>query len=151
MTCRPSPSFWRRPSGRRRSWAATAGSRRREAAMAPSTTSATEAAFAAALRNRTAPVPAGVLGTPRRFAVYRGNVAAALTGALAARFPITERIVGQDFFRAMAQAYARQNPPRRACLIDYGDGLPAFLDGFEPARSLPYLPDMARLEIARSQ
>jgi hypothetical protein len=29
--------------------------------------------------------------------------------------------------------------------------MPAFLDGFEPARSLPYLPDMARLEIARSQ
>jgi Putative DNA-binding domain len=119
--------------------------------MAASTTSATEAAFAAALRNRTAPVPAGVLGTPRRFAVYRGNVAAALTGALAARFPIIERIVGQAFFQPMAQAYARENPPRRACLLDYGDRLPAFLAGFEPARSLPYLPDMARLEIARSQ
>ena len=114
-------------------------------------TSATEAAFATALADRTAPVPAGVLGTPRRFGVYRSNVAAALTAALAARFPIVERIVGQDFFRALAQDYARQNPPRRACLLDYGDTLPGFLDSFEPAASLPYLPDVAKLEIARSQ
>jgi hypothetical protein len=110
-----------------------------------------EAAFAAALLDRGAPVPAGVLATPRRFAVYRDNVAAALTAALAARFPLLRRIVGDAFFRALALGHAKAHPPRRACLLDYGDTLPAFLGAFAPAADLPYLPDIARLEIARSQ
>jgi hypothetical protein len=114
-------------------------------------TSGIEAAFAAALADRTMPVPAGVVGTPQRFAVHRNTVAAGLAGALAARFPIVERIVGQSFFRAMAAAYAARHPPRRALLIDYGDAMPAFIEAFAPAQTLPYLPDMARLEIARSQ
>jgi hypothetical protein len=114
-------------------------------------TSATEAAFAQALRDRTAPIPDGVIGTPRRFGIYRNNVASALTAALAARFPIVERIVGQEFFRAMASSYARENTPRRAVLLDYGDTLPGFIERFGPAEALPYLPDMARLEIARSE
>src|SRR5689334_10493244 len=108
MTCRPSPSSSPRPGAPRRSSPATARAGPREAAMAhPSPADPLEAAFAAALLDRGAPVPAGVLATPRRFAVYRDNVAAALTAALAARFPLLRRIVGDAFFRALALDHAK--------------------------------------------
>jgi hypothetical protein len=35
--------------------------------------------------------------------------------------------------------------------MHYGDRFAAFLEAFEPARSLPYLPDIARLEMARGE
>ena len=33
-------------------------------------------------------------------------------------------------------------------MMFYGQNMAAFLEGFGPAQSLPYLPDMARLELA---
>lgn len=109
------------------------------------------ASFAAALLDPAAPAPDGLVATPRRFGVYRNNVLAALAGALEARFPVAARIVGEDFFRAMATLFVRAEPPRSPVLLNYGDGLPAFVERFEPAASVPYLPDVIRLEIARSQ
>src|SRR5579864_7312457 len=68
-------------------------------------------AFATALLDRTSPVPAFLAGAARhrperRFAVYRNNVAAGLVEALATRFPVVKRLVGDEFFRAMAHLYA---------------------------------------------
>lgn len=111
----------------------------------------TESRFARALTDRRLPLPPGLVATPARFAVYRNNVGAALVGALEARFPISARIVGQEFFRAMAGAFVQALPPRSAVLMDYGDALPSFVEAFEPAEAVPYLPDVLRLEIARSQ
>ena len=116
----------------------------------------TQAAFAAALADPAMPVPGNVLGArdlpdARRFAVYRNNVAVSLIEALRARFPVVARLVGEDFFAAMAGAYARAHPPRSPLLFLFGDGLPAFIEAFEPAADLPYLPDVARLEIAWSR
>lgn len=116
----------------------------------------TQAAFATALADPAMPVPGNVLGTrdvpdARRFAVYRNNVAVSLIEALRARFPVVARLVGDDFFAAMAGAYARAQPPRSPLLFLFGDGLPAFIEAFEPAAGLPYLPDVARLEIAWSR
>ena len=87
----------------------------------------------------------------RRFAVYRNNVQHGLSRALAARFPVVERLVGPEFFAAMARVFAAQHPPRTPVLLDWGDAFPAFLSGFPPAQSLPYLPDVARLEGLRGQ
>lgn len=112
--------------------------------------------FAAALLDREKPVPHGLsswTGTEphRRFGVYRNNVMQGLIGALASRFPATERIVGRDFFAAMADAYIGQHPPRSPVLLAYGDDFPDFAAGFEPASGLVYLPDVMRLEAARSR
>jgi hypothetical protein len=110
-----------------------------------------ETRFAEALTDRRLPLPAGLVATHARFAVYRNNVRAALVGALETRFPISVRIVGRDFFRAMAAAFVEALPPRSPILMSYGDALPNFVEAFEPAEAVPYLPDVMHLEIARSE
>jgi hypothetical protein len=113
----------------------------------------TEAAFAAAVLDRDAAVPPSVLGrngaTPeRRFAVYRNNVYASLVDVLAGRFPVTAKLVGADFFWAMARLHAEQTPPSSPVLLGYGAGFPDFIGAFPPAQAVPYLADVARLEWA---
>lgn len=114
---------------------------------------AIEAEFAAALADPARPVP-GWARSPRgdvdarRFAVYRNNVHVGLVGALRSKFPVTARLVGEDFFSAMARVFVGIEKPTSPLLAEYGAGFPDFIAGFEPARSVRYLPDMARLEIA---
>jgi hypothetical protein len=117
---------------------------------------AIEQAFAAALLDPERPVPDGVLGraagpNPRRFAIYRNNIVAGLMQALRHRFAVSERLVGEDFFRAMARDYIAGHRPRSPLLMTYGDDFPAFMEGFPPAADLPYLADVARLEVVWSQ
>jgi uncharacterized protein len=109
--------------------------------------------FAGALLDTTLPVPPGLRGPdgrrcPRRFGVYRNNVAVGLIEALEASFPAVHRLVGRRFFRAMAQAFAMTHPPRSPMLWEFGAELPRFIAGFAPAAALPYLPDVARIERA---
>jgi len=111
-------------------------------------------AFTRSLLDRTAPVSAEIRGASRRraerrFAVYRNNVAASLAAALAARFPVVKRLVGDAFFRAMAHVYATSELPRSPVMLYYGETFPAFIDDFAPARPIPYLGDVARIEMAR--
>jgi Putative DNA-binding domain len=110
----------------------------------------TFAAFARALVDPALPPPALTPGRPdvRRFAVYRNNVAVGLTRALEARFPVTRRLVGDEFFRALAGAFIAAHKPRDAVMIRYGVDFPDFARDFAPARELPYLPDVAALENA---
>jgi Putative DNA-binding domain len=75
---------------------------------------------------------------------------AGLSSALAARFPVVKRLVGGAFFKSMVAAYAGTNPAHASVILSFGDGFPAFIDAFEPARAIPYLADMARLELARA-
>ncbi len=110
--------------------------------------------FAGALLNPDLPTPEGVVrpdGTPatKRFDVYRNNVVVSLSEALADAFPVIKTLVGDAFFKAMAGVYVRQSPPKSPLIMFYGADFAAFLEGFGPAASLPYLPDMARLEHAR--
>ncbi len=85
----------------------------------------------------------------QRFAVYRNNVAHSLTRALARRFPVVERLVGAEFFTAMARLFIEADPPHSPQLFLWGEGFARFLQGFPPVRSLPYLPDVSRLEWQR--
>ncbi len=112
-----------------------------------------QAEFAAALSDPMIVAPATLVGpdgepAPRRFAVYRNNVIVGMVNALRSSFPVTERIVGEDFFQAMARAYALAEPPRSPLLMDYGVTFADFIAGFAPAAALPYLPDVARIERA---
>ena len=109
--------------------------------------------FAAALLDPALPVPTGLVGpdgepSQRRFAVYRNNVVVGLTETLNDAFPNVCRIVGSEFFRAMARAYVVSEPPHSPILLDYGAGFPNFIARFEPVAMLPYLSDVARIERA---
>jgi hypothetical protein len=109
--------------------------------------------FAAGLLDPVRPVPAVVAGpgskaSSRRYAVYRNNVTVSLIDALAAIYPATRRIAGPDFFRAMARAHVRADPPRSPLLFEYGRCFPDFIADYEYARAMPWLPDVARLERA---
>jgi hypothetical protein len=110
-------------------------------------------AFAAALLNPDLPPPTGLCAwngsdPSIRFAVYRNNVIVSLVDALADRFPVVQMLVGETFFRAMAREFAYQYPPRSPVLTHYGADFPEFIGDFQPASSLPYLADVARLEHA---
>jgi hypothetical protein len=87
----------------------------------------------------------------RRFAVYRNNVAVSLTGALAARFPVIRRLVGESFFGPMARLFAEADRPASPVLAEWGEGFAAFLDAFPPLAAYPYLGDVARIECARGR
>ena len=50
--------------------------------------------------------------------------------------------------RAMAREFVRAHPPSSPLLFLYGQEFPAFMETFEPARSIPYLADVARIERA---
>lgn len=86
------------------------------------------------------------LDPKQRMAIYHHHFKATLREALALTFPVVARLVGVHFFNAMADAFTVANPPARPCLAEYGDGFPAFIGGFEPAQSLPYLADVALFE-----
>jgi hypothetical protein len=110
------------------------------------------AAFVAGLKG--GPVPPGITScapdeVERRFAVYRNNVAHSLTEALARRFPVIKRLVGDDFFAAMARIYAEDHRPESPVLLAWGESFAGFLATFPPLAAYPYMPDVARIEYAR--
>jgi hypothetical protein len=117
---------------------------------------ALQAEFATSLLRADRPAPQGLVvragaDPERRFAVYRNNVVVGLVRALEARFPVVKRLVGNDFFRAMAQVFVTEDPPRSPILFRYGSTFPDFIENFPPATDVPFLADMARLELARGR
>ena len=90
-----------------------------------------ESQFAAAMLDPAVPVPDAVTAwndaVQSRFAVYRNNVTVGLVEALRKRFPVCERLVGEEFFAAMAREFVRGAPPRSPLLYLYGDALADFI------------------------
>ncbi|MEJ6401329.1 DNA-binding domain-containing protein [Yoonia sp. 2307UL14-13] len=112
-----------------------------------------QATFRDGLLNPDMPAPDGLRNPDgqaarKRFDVYRNNVAVSLTEALETAFPVIRKLVGDQFFKAMAGVFLRQHPPSSPLMMFYGAEMPAFLSNFGPAQSVPYLPDIARLELA---
>ncbi|MBF9035548.1 DUF2063 domain-containing protein [Rhodobacterales bacterium HKCCE2091] len=115
-----------------------------------------QAEFHAALIDAERPAPAGLVnpfGGPagKRFDVYRNNHAVSLTEALGEGFPVIRKLVGEEFFRAMAGVFLRAHPPDDPRLMLWGGRLPGFLRSFPPVAHLPYLPDIALLELGLRQ
>ncbi len=113
-----------------------------------------ETRFEAALRG--GPLPPGLVArnpaeVERRFAVYRNNVAVSLTEALASRFPVIRRLVGDAFFAPLARLYAETARPSSPVIAEWGDGFAEFLAGFPSLSAYPYLADVARIEFARGR
>jgi hypothetical protein len=87
-------------------------------------------------------------GGEPRLEVYRRNMAENLHDALAAAYPVVQRLVGRAFFREAARRFARASPSASGDLNLFGEGFSLFLRSDDYAQSLPYLPDVARLEWA---
>lgn len=109
--------------------------------------------FRAALADPDAAVPDGIVGPngvpdASRFAVYRNNIVVALIETLKARYPVTCRLVGDACFHAVARDFVHSQPPRSPLLYAYGEGFADFVAPLPPARDVPYLADVARLESA---
>lgn len=109
--------------------------------------------FAPSLLDPSRPQPAAVTGpngkaAGKRYNVYRNNVTVSLINALAAIFPATRRITGEDFFRAMARFHVRATPPQSPLLFEYGRDFPDFIESYEHAQDVPWLADVARVERA---
>lgn len=112
-----------------------------------------QSAFARALLDPDAALPDGVTDpqgrpSPRRFGVYRNNVTSGLIRVLEAAFPVIRKLVGDEFFAAMAVVFLRAHPPKTRLMMLYGAEFPAFLAQFPPVSHLGYLADIARLEQA---
>ena len=110
--------------------------------------------FTTALLDPSSPTPRGIVDPTgrvagKRFDVYRNNVVHSLIEAMGDAFPAIKKIVGDQFFDAMAGVYVRAHPPKTPMMMFYGQDFPTFLTNFEPAAHLPYLPDVAELELAR--
>jgi hypothetical protein len=83
-----------------------------------------------------------------RLSIYRNTFLGSLTTALRLSYPAVHRLVGDAFFEGAARIFIAERPPRSAYLDEYGAEFPEFLARFPAADSVPYLPDVARLEWA---
>jgi len=124
-----------------------------EAAMQSLPRNISATAFSAGLLKPSVATPDGVIGpngkaADKRYNVYRNNVTVSLINAMTDIYPAILRITGEEFFRALAREYVRQHPPKSPLLFLFGEHFADFLTGFDHAKHLPYLADVARLERA---
>lgn len=94
-------------------------------------------------------IVADAFDAEERLRIYRNNFLIGLGEALKANFPVTMRLLGEDFFAQAARAFVLQAPPARPCLFEYGEGFAEFLETLSDLAALPYVAEMARFEFAR--
>lgn len=83
------------------------------------------------------------------FAVHANNARVSLRIALEHAYPVTRRLVGSDFFTAMAEEFVATHPPNHGWLSAYGVGFADFVADYRMLADLEYLVDIARVEWAR--
>lgn len=100
--------------------------------------------FLASVRGTGKAVP-GVTGN---WTVYRRNYIELHLDALTDTFSSVVRLVGSRFFRHLARGFVFAADSTSGDLNDYGAHFPAYLATHALCHSMPYLPDMARLDWA---
>lgn len=88
------------------------------------------------------------VASEERIAVYRNNHREIYRKALAASFPVIERLVGETCLAGLARAYTHRHPSRSGDLQDFGAGFPAFLERTYGSTRFRYLASVADLEWA---
>jgi len=88
------------------------------------------------------------LDAEHRVDAYRNNARERLRTALAAIYPVIERIVGEQCLGGLARLYVREHPSRRGDLQSFGHEFAAFLAMRYGGGEHAYLGDVARLEWA---
>jgi hypothetical protein len=117
----------------------------------------TQATLASALASGTQPwpdlllsgvVPGGTLDVAGALAVYRSGYLARLTEQLGETYQAVWRVVGDESFLALAEAYIAGHASTSYNLSDYGRSFAEFLEGRGETMDPPFLPELARLELA---
>lgn len=93
-------------------------------------------------------IVAGPLSAMQRLQIYQNNYSQSLVEGLCGVYPVVGAYVGADFLKQALKKFVRENAPKKPMLHLYGADLAAFLDAYQPAQSVPYIGDMARLEWA---
>ncbi len=83
--------------------------------------------------------------------VYQNNARETYRGALAASYPVIERLVGDACFRGIARKYMLDYPSSSGDLQNFGAALPELLAELYADTGFAYLPDVAALEWAMEE
>ncbi|MHA2939416.1 HvfC/BufC family peptide modification chaperone [Vibrio sp. RC27] len=81
-----------------------------------------------------------------RLAVYQNNVAHSLIEAVLETFPVCAQLLGEEYFKALAQEYIQHHPPTSPVLSHLGEHFSQFIENFPPLKSHAYLTEVAYLE-----
>jgi hypothetical protein len=95
--------------------------------------------------------PHPLISSAHQLTIYRNSIFGRLQKALRAIYPVCYKLVGHDFFTHMASIYIQQTPSVSPNLNTYGAHFTPFIAQYQPAATLPYLPDVASLEWAWHQ
>lgn len=101
--------------------------------------------FSAAMQDKNALQSLPIV-QPKYISIYRNSILFNHTRALKETYPVTVRLVGEDFFDTVAYFYLRTFPARDSNLNDYGKHLAEFLKNYTPTKTLIYLSEVAELE-----
>src|SRR5690349_15468276 len=79
------------------------------------------------------------------------GISAFLVRALAARYPVVRRLIGDDSFLDVARRFIAMQPPRLPIVQHFGEAFPQYLRSLGEAVSFEYVADIAELEAARAR
>lgn len=113
---------------------------------------ATVAAFAEAIGAPDRPLPQTIRvafgDRASRFAVYRNNVWVARLEAIEALFPVTHRLVGDDFLHGLARRFFAERPPATPVVQEWADPFAMWLATSDAVADWTWIADVAALEAA---
>ena len=109
--------------------------------------------LAVALFDPLACVPAAIANVdPRARADFNhAGIGAVLIRALAVRYPVVRRLIGDDSFLDAARRFVAMQPPRLPNVQHFGEAFPHYLRSLGDAASFEYVADMAELEAGRAR
>lgn len=92
--------------------------------------------------------PMGRVDAARGLEVYQGALRHVVEDALREILPVCAELVGEGCFRTLARLHAERHRSVHPDLGRIADDVPAWLPGLSFLASVPYLADVARLELA---
>lgn len=84
--------------------------------------------------------------TSQYLQIYRNHHFASLTLVLKNIYPVTLRLVGENFFQAMALDFIAGQLPISGVMQEFGENFSEFITKYSPASNLVYLPAVASFE-----
>jgi len=88
-----------------------------------------------------------IMTQSQRIDIYRNSILGGMSGALTNIYPVCVKLLGETYFTRMVAGYLREYPSHSPDLGGYGHYLSEYIEGFEPAKEMEYLPNVAKLEL----
>ena len=98
-------------------------------------------------KNIIADLPYSNLEALARLNIYRNNVLGNFTSVLSSIYEVVFKLVGEKYFEKLSEEFCQKYPSKSGNLDNYGSEFPEFLKKIIRKHKLPYLPDVARLEL----